>query len=429
MDKKLSKRILEGLLFKLSRAILNAYRPQIIGVTGSIGKTSAKEAIYTVLSAKFKVRKNIKNYNNEIGLPLTIIGAASGGQSPLGWLKVFLQAFFLLIRQDKNYPRFLVLEMGADRIGDLKYLTTLAPCKVGVVTGVAPVHLEYFKTLEKIAKEKSVIVSHLPADGWAILNADNQYTAAMAQATKAKVLTYGFGAEAAVRALEINFSQGDSDQLSGISFKLAYDGSTVPVLLPDILGQHLVYAALAGAAVGIAFGMNLVSIAQALEKFKAPNGRMRLIAGIKDTLIIDDTYNASPESMLAAINTEVKIKVSGQKYAVLGDMLELGDFTQAGHEKIGEAVVANGIDYLITVGERARIIADQAQALGMDKDKIFSFGDAIAAARFVQERIKAGDLILIKGSQGMRLEKTVKEIMAEPLRAKELLVRQEAPWI
>ena len=429
MDKKFSKRILEGLLFKLSRAILNAYQPQIIGVTGSIGKTSAKEAIYTVLSAKFKVRKNIKNYNNEIGLPLTIIGAAGGGRSPLGWLKVFLQAFFLLIRQDKNYPRFLVLEMGADRIGDLKYLTTLAPCKVGVVTGVAPVHLEYFKTLEKIAKEKSVIVSHLPADGWAILNADNQYTAAMTQATKAKVLTYGFGAEAAVRALEINFSQGDSDQLSGISFKLAYDGSTVPVLLPDILGQHLVYAALAGAAVGIAFGMNLVSIAQALEKFKAPNGRMRLIAGIKDTLIIDDTYNASPESMLAAINTEVKIKVSGQKYAVLGDMLELGDFTQAGHEKIGEAVVANGIDYLITVGERARIIADQAQALGMDKDKVFSFGDAIAAARFVQERIKAGDLILIKGSQGMRLEKTVKEIMAEPLRARELLVRQEAPWI
>ncbi len=178
--KSFLKKLLQLHLAMVAKAILKKYQPDIIGVTGSVGKTTSKDAIYAVLSHKFPARRNVKNYNNEIGLPLTIIGAETGGNSLLGWLSVFAKAAGLLLARDKNYPRILVLEMGVDRVGDMKYLTALAPCKAGVVTSVAPVHLEYFKTLERIAREKSVIVTHLKKDGWAILNGDNEYILGMA---------------------------------------------------------------------------------------------------------------------------------------------------------------------------------------------------------------------------------------------------------
>src|SRR3989339_702368 len=297
------KKIVQKILAKLAKAILAKYKPEIIGVTGSIGKTSTKEAIYTILSHRFSVRKNIKNYNNEIGLPLTIIGAGTGGRSVWHWIGVFIKALVLLIWKDKSYPKILVLEMAVDRVGDMKYLTDLAPCKVGVVTYIGPVHLEFFKTIDKIAKEKSVMISHLQKNGWAILNCDNKYVCEMKEMTKGRVLTYGISGgneNNDLIASEINFSQSDGE-ISGLNFKLTYHGSIVPILLPNILGEHLIYAALAGAAVGIAYGMNLVEVSESLRLFKAPKGRMKLIAGIKDTNIIDDTYNAGPDSMIAAL--------------------------------------------------------------------------------------------------------------------------------
>ena len=429
--KKMKSFLKKLLLFKLAffaKAILKKYRPDIIGVTGSVGKTSAKDAIYTVLAPKFSVRRNVKNYNNEIGLPLTIIGSETGGSSVSDWLGVFAKAIKLLLWRDKKYPGILVLEMGVDRVGDMKYLTSLAPCKVGVVTTVAPVHLEYFKTLEKIAREKSVIVTHLRKDGWAILNGDNEYIMAMAGNIKAKIMTYGFGKDCDISASEVNISQNSEQEVCGLNFKLSYNGSTVPVLLPNILGEHLIYAALSAAAAAVAYGMNLLEISEALRDFIAPRGRMNLISGIKGTYIIDDTYNAGPDSMEAAINTLGKIKTRADKYAVLGDMLELGDYTEEGHRRIGRAIWENGIGYLITVGERAKLIAAEALNCGMDSDNIYSFDNSAEAGRFIQGRIKAGDFILVKGSQGMRMEKATKEIMAEPLRAQELLVRQDKSW-
>ena len=426
--KSFLKKIIQLKLAFLAKAILKKYQPDVIGVTGSYGKTSAKDAIYTALSAKFSVRRNVKNYNNEIGLPLTIIGTETGGSSGLNWLAVFAKAIGLLCKRDRNYPKILVLEMGVDRFGDMKYLTLMAPCKVGVVTSVAQVHLEYFKTLEKIAREKSVIVTHLKKDGWAVLNGDNKLVAGMEQRVRAKVLTYGLGDACAVRAKEINISENTDREVAGLSFKLCYDGSTVPVLLPSILGEHLIYAALAAAAVAITYGMNLLEISEALRRFAAPRGRMNLLDGIKGTFIIDDSYNAGPDSMEAAVNTLGKIKTRADKYAVLGDMLELGDYTEEGHRRIGRSIWENGIGYLITVGERAKLIAIEAEKCGLDRDNIYSFDNSDEAGRFIQDRIKPGDFILIKGSQGMRMEKAVKEIMAEPLRAGELLVRQDKSW-
>ncbi|MFA5029301.1 MAG: UDP-N-acetylmuramoyl-tripeptide--D-alanyl-D-alanine ligase [Patescibacteria group bacterium] len=426
---KFFKKIVQKILRLLARLILNKYQPEIIGITGSFGKTSTKEAIYTVLSKRFNVRENIKNYNNEIGLPLTIIGAGSGGRSVWGWVGVFAKALVLLIWKDKRYPEILVLEMAVDRVGDMKYLTDLAPCKIGVVTNIGPVHLEFFKTLERIAKEKSVIVSQLTTNGWAILNADNDYVRQMAEETKARIMTYGIlEKDTSIRASEIIISQNNQEEIAGLSFKLSYRGSTVPVFLPNILGEHLIYAALAAAAIGLVYEMNLLEISEALRLFKAPSGRMNLLVGIKQTKIIDDSYNAGPDSMLAALKVLGKINGGGRKIAVLGDMLELGDYTDEGHRQVGAEVVKNKIDILITVGERARTIAAESQRQGLDSDLIFNFSDTERAGSFLQERMEEGDLVLVKGSQGMRMEKIVKEIMAEPLRAKELLVRQEKPW-
>lgn len=410
--------------------ILAKYKPEVIGITGSVGKTSTKEAIYTVLSKKFSVQRNIKNYNNEIGLPLSIIGAESGGRSLLKWMVVFVKAWKLILVKDKNYPKILILEMGIDRPGDMKYLTDIVKCRIGVVTTIGTVHAEYFESIDSIQKEKGELIKTILQGGWSIINYDDERTRKMIDLSKAKVLTYGFDKRAMVRADEINYSF-QNNEINGLSFKLFYNGSVMPVALPNIMSKASVYGALAGAAVGLAYDMNLVDIGLALREMKSPLGRMNLIEGIKKTIIIDDTYNAEPKSMAMAIETTkaIPLENDASKYAVLGDMLELGQYSEAEHKKIGELVVSSGIDYLICVGERAQDINRGAEGAGMNPDKIFHFDNSEEAGRFIQDRIETGDLILVKGSQGVRMEKIVKEIMANPIKAEELLVRQGEEWV
>lgn len=426
--KNFLRHYLKKTLFILARLILIKYHPKIVGVTGSVGKSSAKEAIFSVLQFKFKTRKNIKNYNNEIGLPLTIIGLSSGGKSIIAWLRIILRACRLIIFVDKNYPEILVLEMGVDHPGDMKYLTDLAPCDVGVVTNVGPVHLEFFKTVDKIAKEKSLLISRLNKNGWGILNYDNEYVRSMKDIVKGRFLTYGFNQEAMIRALESDISFNENGEPLGLSFKVSYDGKVVPIFLPGALSEHQIYSALAGIAVGIVFEMNLIEISQALKTITLPKGRLHLISGINGSKIIDDTYNSSPEAAVAAIKTLAKINVQGKKYVVLGDMLELGDFEQKGHQLVGKEVAQNKIDFLITVGKRAKIIAETAINQGVKSENVWSFDNSLEAGEFLLKKIKSGDLILIKGSQGMRMEQACKIILAEPDKAKELLVRQDKEW-
>lgn len=420
------KKLLQKILFILAKSILKKYNPKVVGITGSIGKSSAKEAVFAVLKNKFRTRENIKNYNNEIGLPLTIIGELSPGHSLGGWFKLFLRAVKLVIIEDKSYPEILVLEMGVDRIGDMKYLTELAPTDIGIVTNVGPVHLEYFKTQEKIAKEKSILVSKLKPGGWGVLNIDSSKVAEMKNVVRGRFLTYGMSREAQVRALEINLSYRD-DAVIGTSFKLQYNGAVVPVLLSGVLAEHLVNAALAAACVGIILEMNLIDISEALKDYKVPTGRMNLLEGIKGSKIIDDSYNASPESTVAAVNVLGEIKVNGKKIAVLGDMLELGDYEAKGHQEVGQAIIENKINELVVVGQRAKIIARTAGDAGMKNIK--NFDTSIEAGEYLLTAIKEGDLILVKGSQGMRMERVSKILLADPSRAKELLVRQDNDWL
>jgi UDP-N-acetylmuramoyl-tripeptide--D-alanyl-D-alanine ligase len=425
------RKLLQAKLRMFARRILKKYRPLIIGVTGSVGKTSAKEAIFAVLKNKVAVAMSRKNYNNEIGLPLTIIGVESAGRSLIGWLKIFGRAASLILFEDKKYPRVLILEMGVDRPGDMAYLASIAPPNIGVVTAISYSHLEYFGSVVNIKKEKQVLIERLDNKGLAVINYDNLPTREMAEVSKAKVLTYGLKAGADLQAQDIvyNFSKGNYE-LSGLNFKLNYQGSIVPVFMDNVMSETVLYAVLAAAAVGLQFKMNLVEIAAALKDFSLPLGRMNVLPGIKHTFIIDDTYNSSPEAALSALDILSRIKTDGaaSKYAVVGDMLEIGHYTVEGHRLVGEKVVAGGIDYLVTVGEKSRDTDRAAEEAGLDKNNIFHFNNSLEAGVFLQERLKAGDIVLVKGSQGMRMEKTVKEIMAEPDRARELLVRQGEEW-
>ena len=369
------KNILQSMLAGLAKKIIKKYKPDIIGITGSVGKTSSKEAIAAVLQTKFSVRRNVKNYNNEIGVPLTIVGADTApGRSIVGWLKILWKAKKLLLTADKNYPELLVLEMGADKPGDIAYLTELAPCKVGVLTFISHAHTEFFKTIKKIAQEKRIIISHLNQDGFAVLNFDNDMVMQNIGATKAEVITYGFKDGADLQASDIHILNDErTGWPTGLNFKVLYKGSIVPVFLPGIVSRSAISAGLAGLAVGLIFGVNLVEGAQALAGLEQGlPGRMRLVKGVKNTLIIDDTYSSSPEAAKAAVAVlaQLEVKSGARRYAALGDMLELGSETENAHRELGFKVAELGIDFLITVGEAAKHTAQAAKEAGLDENKI-----------------------------------------------------------
>ncbi|MFA5247809.1 MAG: UDP-N-acetylmuramoyl-tripeptide--D-alanyl-D-alanine ligase [Patescibacteria group bacterium] len=424
------KKIIIWKLKFFSRAILKKYQPRVIGITGSVGKTSAREAIFCVVKQKFNSRQSVKNYNNEFGLPLSIIGTIkSPGKNLFGWVIVFLSALGLILFRDKNYPEVLVLEMGVDKPGDMDYLNSIIACDIAVLTGVGESHLENFSSKEKLAIEKGKIFNNLKKGGWAIFNFDNEKSVALANEVKNKKISYSFGSGTEMHADDLIFKfSGDKkvENLSGLSFRINYSGSSVVVNMAKIAGKPAVYASLAATAVGVVLGLDLEDIALSLGGLESVAGRMKLIPGIKNTIIIDDTYNASPDSCLAAIDFIARIETDEpfRRVAILGDMLELGSYSEAGHRLVGRALAGAEFDLLVTSGEISRDINRGAIEAGMSEDKVFNFANNLAAGKFAQDRIKKGDLILIKGSQGARMEKVVKELMADPLLAEKLLCRQ-----
>jgi UDP-N-acetylmuramoyl-tripeptide--D-alanyl-D-alanine ligase len=416
---------LEAVLRWMAKIILKKYKPIVIGISGSVGKTSAKEAIFAVLSPKFRTRKNEKNYNNEIGIPLTIIGAESGNKSLWKWLKIFAKWLAVVILPFE-YPEVLVLEMGVDRPGDMRYLLSFIPVRVCVITRIASSHLEFFENIDHIAKEKGRLAEVLPEEGMAILNADDERILKMKELTKARIITFGIDNEADVRATDITYNYQDK-KLSGIGFKLNYEGKIIPVRLHYVLARHQIYAALASAAIGITFKINLVDIAASLENFFSPPGRMNLISGIRGSLIIDDTYNSSPISALAALDVMQEIQAT-RKIAVFGDMLELGKETEKGHKEVAQKIFSTKVDLFLAVGERMEVAFRELHSLGYPAINLFYFESPETAAKKLKEIIREEDLILVKGSQGMRMEKVVEEIMAKPGKADEFLCRQSKEW-
>ncbi len=442
------KSLMQKLLATLARAIIQKYGPDVIGVTGSVGKTTAKEAIVRVLSGSFAVRGNEKSYNNELGLPLTIIGMHAPARSLSGWVRIFFRATLLLVRHDSSYPSVLVLEMGADAPGDIEKLVSIAPPKIGVITAIGPAHLELFGSLENIIREKKkIFCRHTTSDHWMVLNADDPALLPLSENTRSCVMTFGQNKEALLGISDISeqyaFFPDNNERVSGISCTITYKGASVRAEFPRLVGRHVLPSIIAGAAVGCIYHIPLAEIASRLHLAEPAPGRMHLIPGIKHTLLIDDTYNSSPNAARGALDTlmSFEIDTSARRIAVLGDMRELGEHTEKEHRALGAYAAQKGIDYLFAVGAAAEFLAHGARedksasaecfgATSLDSEHIFVFNDSASAGNALQSFMQKGDVILLKGSQNvLRMERIVKEVMAEPLRAKELLVRQDAEWL
>ena len=418
---------LRSLLRKLAQLTIWRYRPGIIGVTGSVGKTSTKLAIDAVLKKERRVRISVGNLNNDLGLPLTILGdwmaedlALVSHETPAGtrqfekamfWLKVIFVSLWRIAFRSAEYPEILILEYGADRPGDIKYLLSIARPNVSVITAIGdvPVHVEFYGGPDDVAREKGRIIECLPAGGFAVLNHDDERVMGLKDRTRARVISFGFqrGAEVQTTRFENRVRDGEP---AGVSFKLEHSGSFVPVRIDHAFGRVQAYASAAAACVGLIFGMNLVTIAEALAEYAPASGRMQVMPGVKDSLVIDDAYNASPLSMRAALATLQDLPAK-RRIAVLGDMLEIGKYAVEAHEALGRAV-AESADILITVGPRAKFIAQAARTARMRKTNIYSFDDAEGAWRPLVEMLRKGDLVLVKGSHAMQLENVVRAIHA-----------------
>lgn len=428
--------IITFILGVLVRAILRKYRPDVIGITGTVGKTSAKDMVALALSGSFRVRATVKNHNTEIGVPLTIIGVEKNpGRYVFGWVAVCGAAFRLLMFRDRRYPEILVLEMGADRPGDIEYLTRTAPCRIGIITALTPVHLEKFGTFERLVNEKKIMHRYLRGDGrWIVVNRDDsQVFPPDAPQGGVRVFSYGTSSDADIIISEVHehlhFSSREKKIL--LSFGATYHNEECTVELDGVAGKQFVSIAGIALAVGAVYRIPLRIVADRLKTYVTPRSRMRFLKGIKDTLIIDDTYNASPSSMAAAFATleHIEIDESAKRIVVLGDMRELGEQEAQEHTTLGELLAKIQPDFAVLVGPLASsVTADAAVHGGLDEQTIFRFHDSRGAALKVQEVMKKGDVVLVKGSEAIRMERVVKEIMAEPERAGELIVRQEKEW-
>jgi len=362
-------------LQRIARFWRRKFSLRVIGITGSVGKSTTKEVVAQVLSQRYRTLRNPGNMNNEIGLPLT------------------------MLRLGPGYER-AVLEMGFYVPGEIAFLCDIALPQVGVVTNVGTVHAERAGSQEAIARGKGELVQNLPAapEGTAILNFDDPFVRKMEEKTRARVFFYGLSPESDLWADGV-----EGLGLDGIRFRLHYDNETLHVHLP-MIGRHSVETALRAAAVGLVEGMNWQEI---LDGLGQGHNQLRLVAVRSESgaLILDDTYNASPESMLASLNLLSEVEAQ-RRIAVLGDMLELGPYERQGHEMVGLRA-AQVADLLVTLGPRAHVIAEAARRAGMKPASVVEFEDSNAIIQWLRENLTNKDAALIKGSHGLRMDRII----------------------
>lgn len=373
-------------LQRLARYWRQKFSPCVVGITGSVGKSTTKELVWSVLSTRYNVLKNEGNFNNEIGLPLTLL-------------------------QINDSHEYVVLEMAMYDVGEIALLCQLARPNIGVVTNVGPSHLERLGTIERIAQAKSELVQALPAGssgsdaetgeaGVAILNYDDPLVRPMMAQTRARVLTYGMSPDADLWASDVT-----SAGLEGIRFVFHYGNEEIHARLP-LLGRHSVHTALRAALVGLVAGLDWSEIIRGLQEL--PNtAQLRLVAvtGPNQSTLLDDTYNASPASTLAALNLLEDLSAA-RKVAVLGDMMELGSFEEEGHRKVG-CRAADVVDQLIVIGSRARFIAAEARACGLDPALILEMDSNEAVISYLVNNLAPGDTVLIKGSNSQKMDRII----------------------
>jgi UDP-N-acetylmuramyl pentapeptide synthase len=425
--KNLFKKIVVYILTKEAKILLKRHKPTVIAVTGSVGKTSMKDAIYSILKRHRTARKSEKSFNSDLGVPLAVLGLPNAWNNPFLWLKNIIDGF-LIAFFGREYPDYLVLEAGVDRPGDMEKLASWLSPNILVLTRFpdVPVHVEFFDTPKAVVTEKMNLVKALVPNGVVIYNHDDELIQAEIAGVRHQAI--GFG-----RYLNTQFNASadeviyNDDVPTGQSFTLEHVGETVRVRVMGSIGLPLVYTYTGAIAVAAQCGISLNDAAEALASHVPPQGRMRILKGLKGSVILDDTYNSSPTAVEQALATLKEIKHAKRKIAVLGDMLELGKFSAREHERVGETV-AGAADVLFTLGVRSRKTAEAALAHGMDEANIFQHEDVAKAGKELQLFLAPGDVVLVKGSQGVRAEKVVEEVMQEPEQSSELLVRQDTAW-
>lgn len=385
-------------LLDYARYILAQRDLPVIGVTGSVGKTSTKEAIAAVLGVRWSVFSNYGSYNGRYGLPIAL------GQ----------------LRDDHILA---VLELASDSVGEIRELAEVTRPKVGVVTSIGSSHLQFFGTLEEIAREKGALIEALPADGTAILNRDDPHVRQLATRTKARVLRYGCELAPAAASDDL-VAEEVSVSLDGTAVRVRHRGEVHDLRIPYLGAQHA-YTALAAAAVGLVYGLSWEEIAEGLERLEPLPGRTRLIPGVHGSWLLDDSYNASPESAAAALELLSRLPAE-RRIVLLGDISQLGSQASEAHRRLGYDCAAVA-DILITKGELASQAAEGAREAGMPAERLVVTYSSYDAAQALNGLLGPGDLVLIKGSAEARLEQVTREVLHSPEDVA-LLPRQTAGW-
>jgi len=423
--KTLAKAIVAQTLAVLARGVLRKYSPAVVMVTGSVGKTSTKDAVAIALSEHFLVRASEKSYNSEFGVPLTIIGAKNPWNNPIRWIKVFQEAL-ALIMLPSHYPKLLVLEVGADTPGDLARILRIATPDVVVVTNLpeVPVHVEAYATPEAVREEEFAPAYALAPGAPLIVSADDPYALAMSEPLPVHVITYGTHKDADIRIEkpELAIKRGKP---VGMEAKVHIDGETHILTAPHALGRQQLYAPAAALAVARALHLSTKEALHGLKSYQPPPGRARILEGKNNSVLIDDSYNSSPTAVVEAL-AALSLIPGKRRIAVLGDMLELGRYSTEEHQRIGDLACVSA-DVVVGIGKRAKVIAEAALLAGCAPDNALIFASSKEAAPVLAEMVREGDVVLVKGSQSIRTERVVEALLKDPSDTSNL-VRQDREW-
>ncbi len=419
------KDLIKKILIALSLRVLKKHKPYIIAIIGSVGKTTTRNVLYTILSKKHSVRKSEQSLTADIGIPLTILGCPYSITSLEGIFRNIV-AIVTHMYGTKPYPQYVILEIDGQTRGEIQRLVSWLPINLLVVTAIGelPSHVECFEHPDMLREEYAYIRKALVPDAKVVYYADDEYAREIA-GTDYPTVSYGTSSRADIVASDYSIVY-TQDLPSGISFSITKPVSAEAMVVQGSLGLHMVNGILSSMAVLQALGEHPFSIQSVIEKIPLLPGRMRIVPGLKKSVIIDDSYNASPvanEELLTVLQ-----KIEGKKkIAVFGDMLELGRFSTEAHREIGRQCV--GVDILVCVGLRARFIKEGALEAGLAPEAIVHFDAPEKAGEYLQNKIQQGDVVAIKGSQNMRMERCVEEIMAEPQKKEKVLVRQSEEWL
>lgn len=423
----------------LAKIQLVKIKPEIIGITGSAGKTSSAYAVRTILINRYKTKLSEKA-NSETGIPLNILGLYPNDYSFLDWIRLLILSPLAILSNWEKFDKYIV-EMGVDspyEPKNMSYLLKIVSPTIGVFLNALPVHTQFFDDLvsekefgkrekllkELIAQEKGKLISGLPENGWAILNADDQFVKEFALKTKAHCVTFGrLGEDLILKNIEKN--------LSGFECNFIHNHNDYVIKIKNqILSDDYAYTFLAAIAVGLCEGITVNESIQFLENdFKLPPGRMSLIPGVKKTVLIDSSYNASKFTMLEALQTLKEVR-GKKKIVVLGDMRELGEETEFAHREVAKKAIESA-DLIITVGPlMGKYFIPEIIKLGFPKDKVFFFESSNKVGKWMENKILQGEeIVLIKGSQNnIFLERVVESLMENPQDADNLLCRRGKFW-